>query len=432
MELLLKHGSDIYVQYEQHGNILGSYRQATVATLVSKAEAGYSSGFYLDNGLDQTVRERLLDHKEHREMQNEILNLLGLPARPGANKNHSSHSHKIDKKGSAPKFLLDVYQSLLDEQDAKKSKSEFELSGEDLHAIHESDVIMSFISRNAPKSALRHQKGHRFWFDVSQVPIGETIVAAELRVFRIHPDPAKARKQKYIIMLSQLVQRPEGEGLKKLVELPIDDSHEGWLLFNVTGPLTDWVTSSDSNLGLMLTVLHHHTGHDVKPEDAGLVTAHIKSTEKQPFMVAFFKSSPHSLQTTLPMSARGLATEERDEEQSNDLEADMLREAQNHQLHSRSRRDTRRKKKTADTSHMPPDTTHYKQIFTEPVVNQWPGTSCQMKSLYVSFTDLGWKPRTVPKPCCAPLRLSAISVLYYLDASSNVILKQYKNMVVKS
>lgn len=42
------------------------------------------------------------------------------------------------------------------------------------------------------------------------------------------------------------------------------------------------------------------------------------------------------------------------------------------------------------------------------------------------------KPRAVPKPCCAPLRLSAISVLYYLDASSNVILKQYKNMVVKS
>jgi bone morphogenetic protein 7 len=37
----------------------------------------------------------------------------------------------------------------------------------------------------------------------------------------------------------------------------------------------------------------------------------------------------------------------------------------------------------------------------------------------------------VPKPCCAPTKLSAISVLYYLD-DANVNLKKYKNMVVKS
>lgn len=37
----------------------------------------------------------------------------------------------------------------------------------------------------------------------------------------------------------------------------------------------------------------------------------------------------------------------------------------------------------------------------------------------------------IPKPCCAPTQLSAISVLYF-DESSNVILKKYQNMVVKS
>lgn len=40
-------------------------------------------------------------------------------------------------------------------------------------------------------------------------------------------------------------------------------------------------------------------------------------------------------------------------------------------------------------------------------------------------------PSKAPKPCCAPTKLSAISVLYFLD-DSNVILKKYKNMVVKS
>lgn len=40
-------------------------------------------------------------------------------------------------------------------------------------------------------------------------------------------------------------------------------------------------------------------------------------------------------------------------------------------------------------------------------------------------------PTEVPKPCCAPTKLTPISVLYFLD-DYNVILKKYKNMVVKS
>ncbi len=36
----------------------------------------------------------------------------------------------------------------------------------------------------------------------------------------------------------------------------------------------------------------------------------------------------------------------------------------------------------------------------------------------------------VPKPCCVPTKLGAISVLYYVD-ETNMNLKKYKNMVVK-
>uniref|UniRef100_G1TY76 TGF-beta family profile domain-containing protein n=1 Tax=Oryctolagus cuniculus TaxID=9986 RepID=G1TY76_RABIT len=99
--------------------------------------------------------------------------------------------------------------------------------------------------------------------------------------------------------------------------------------------------------------------------------------------------------------------------------------------------------------------------------------ACKKHELYVSFRDLGWQdwiiapegyaayycegecafplnsymnatnhaivqtlvhfinPDTVPKPCCAPTQLNAISVLYF-DDSSNVILKKYRNMVVRA
>lgn len=41
------------------------------------------------------------------------------------------------------------------------------------------------------------------------------------------------------------------------------------------------------------------------------------------------------------------------------------------------------------------------------------------------------KPLKYPKPCCAPTKLTPISVLYFLD-DTNVILKKYKKMMVKS
>ena len=40
-------------------------------------------------------------------------------------------------------------------------------------------------------------------------------------------------------------------------------------------------------------------------------------------------------------------------------------------------------------------------------------------------------PFMVPKPDCAPTKLTAISVLYF-DDNSNVILKKYRNMVVRA
>lgn len=41
------------------------------------------------------------------------------------------------------------------------------------------------------------------------------------------------------------------------------------------------------------------------------------------------------------------------------------------------------------------------------------------------------KPDEVPKACCAPTKLSPISVLFY-DDNNNVILKKHRNMVVKN
>jgi len=172
-------------------------------------------------------------------------------------------------------------------------------------------------------------------------------------------------------------------------------------------------------------------GHEIHPDEIGIVPAK-EDDSHQPFMAAFFKTSTTQSQPRL-----------------------------------RKREVTRRRKKK---SH--PDPYHSNPLLFNPATH-WTSHSCQMQNMFVSFKDLKWQdwiiapdgyqaffcsgecsfplnahmnatnhaivqtlaqvlnPDKVPKPCCAPTKLSAISVLYFLE-DSNVILKKYKNMVVKS
>lgn len=100
------------------------------------------SGLYIDNGVDQTLVQRVMTKQEKQDVEHEILNLLGLPNRPRPVANSKTLG------SSAPKFLLDVYKSLLDNPSSRSTRSEFNLSGRDLHAIDESDAIMTFASHS--------------------------------------------------------------------------------------------------------------------------------------------------------------------------------------------------------------------------------------------------------------------------------------------
>ncbi|NXR41677.1 DERR protein, partial [Zosterops hypoxanthus] len=106
---------------------------------------------------------------------------------------------------------------------------------------------------------------------------------------------------------------------------------------------------------------------------------------------------------------------------------------------------------------------------SSPVTPQHP--LCKPRRLYISFSDVGWEnwiiapqgylanycrgdcpfplaaelnstnhavlqtlvhsldPQGTPQPCCVPVRLSPISILYY-DNSDNVVLRHYEDMVV--
>merc|ERR1719394_1347757 len=121
-------------------------------------------------------------------MQEEILHLLGLHYRP--------HSRKrLPRTAAVPTFMKDIYQSLLSVEgdsgeiknlslhnlDSLMETSQFKIEDKDLKAINESDVIMSFVNYGHQEDL---EVTRRFWFDVSEVPLGDTILTTELRLYK--------------------------------------------------------------------------------------------------------------------------------------------------------------------------------------------------------------------------------------------------------
>ncbi|NXP38433.1 BMP6 protein, partial [Leiothrix lutea] len=268
-----------------------------------------------------------------------------------------------------------------------------------------------------------HQRHHKeFKFNLSQIPEGEAVTAAE---FRIYKDcvVGSFKNQTFLISIYQVLQEHQNSLLNSFVctqnEIWEHDG-EDTLPMGIPGC---------SNTPFSVCP----EGFSVNPREAGLV-GRDGPYDKQPFMVAFFKVSEVHLRTTRSATGR------------------------------RRQQSRNRSTQTQDVSRVS-SVTDYNSSDLK--------TACRKHELYVSFQDLGWQdwiiapkgyaanycdgecsfplnahmnatnhaivqtlvhlmnPDYVPKPCCAPTKLNAISVLYF-DDNSNVILKKYRNMVVRA
>ncbi|XP_076456461.1 bone morphogenetic protein 7-like isoform X2 [Babylonia areolata] len=384
--------------------------------------------FYVDNGLQQTVVLDQLPRREKRELQQEILTLLGLHHKPKPITDNAVES--------APKFMMDLYETL------KKGESEDVLDDEvifhspnitarldlDSEKVEGSDVIMSFVNHAARVPHLRHARDQTFFFEFSEVSPGELVNGAELRLY-------KGRSRKWThsaftvaLYRMQQGQDPEEKPLQLESVVRVRGDQTGWLKLNVTRAAEQWTLFPSSNLGLYLQVTNRK-GRAVKPGRVGIVGTR-GPADKQAFMVGFFRMS--------------------------------------NELHTRRTRSTRKRQLDEISYSDDPYSSYGRNTFP-----QFRRQSCRRHTLYVSFRDLGWEywiiapegysafycggecafplsahmnatnhaiiqtlvhlmdPFMAPKACCAPTKLSAMSVLYF-DHKSNVVLKRYRNMIVKA
>lgn len=404
--------------------------------------------------MDSGFLYRRLKNHEKREMQKEILSILGLPHRPRPLHGLSpAQQHQPGRLNSAPLFMLDLYNAMSGQEQAMdmkgwshrtphshqvKAKSLLSSplsSQQDSAFLNDADMVMSFVNlveydkELSPR--LRHHK--EFKFNLSQIPEGEAVTAAE---FRIYKDCVLGSFENQIFLISIYQVLTEHRNRETDVFLldtqTVWASEEGWLEFDITATSNLWVMNPRHNLGLQLSV-ETRDGQNVNTKAAGLV-GRDGPYDKQPFMVAFFKASEVHLRTARSATSK--------------------RKNQNRNRYSHSQ----------DVSKVS-SVTDYNSSDLK--------TACRKHELYVSFQDLGWQdwiiapkgysanycggecsfplnahmnatnhaivqtlvhlmnPEYVPKPCCAPTKLNAISVLYF-DDNSNVILKKYRNMVVRA
>lgn len=99
------------------------------------------SGIYVDNGLGQTIMDLEVSEDERLELEARLREFLGIPeGRPRAS---------ADPFGrAAPKFLMDVYRSLMEDEDGGRRKRNLglDLSREEQSAIDVSDLIVTLES----------------------------------------------------------------------------------------------------------------------------------------------------------------------------------------------------------------------------------------------------------------------------------------------
>ncbi|MBZ3885643.1 Bone morphogenetic protein 6 [Sciurus carolinensis] len=285
----------------------------------------------------------------------------------------------------------------------------------------------------------RHHK--EFKFNLSQIPEGEAVTAAE---FRIYKDcvVGSFKNQTFLISIYQVLQEHQhrDSDLFLLDTRVVWASEEGWLEFDITATSNLWLVTPQHNMGLQLSVVTRDGLH-INPRAAGLV-GRDGPYDKQPFMVAFFKVSEVHVRSIRSASGRRRQQSRNRSTSSQDVSRVSSASASQPMQHARHLLPGSLSTDAAERSSVASFCFTIEDWIIAPkgyAANYCDGECSFPLNAHMNATNHAivqtlvhlMNPEYVPKPCCAPTKLNAISVLYF-DDNSNVILKKYRNMVVRA
>ncbi|XP_022089149.1 univin-like [Acanthaster planci] len=347
-------------------------------------------------------------------MESKILSMLGLSERPRPRPN-----------ATAPQFMLDLYDKLQNRSNSEHTAGRCSFPD----PAFPGNIVRSVPNAGTKLKALA-KSDRRFrqilHFNLSFIPSSETITGAHLRlefldvVRKVRPSSTVHLKLYQITQAVDEMRSASVEGTRSsfrlLASLVIDVSQASPETIDMLPVVQEWRAGLNGNTGLY-------------------VAMDIQKTEGLPK-----RKANAILAKKLGKLRRRTATL-------------VVVSVDGEKCRNRFRRSADEEEGTARPVPHPND--------------------CQRRRLYVSFRDVGWQdwiiapmgyqsyycggdcpfpldsrlngtnhaiiqsmvnsnsPESAPKVCCAPTKLSAISMLYF-DNEDNVVLRQYEDMVVES
>ncbi|XP_054851930.1 bone morphogenetic protein 2 [Eublepharis macularius] len=339
------------------------------------------------------------------EFELRLLNMFGLKRRPTPSKN-----------AVIPPYMLELYHMHTSQ---KPSPMDYNLE----RATSRANTVRSFHHEETLEDLpeRRGRTSRRFFFNLTSIPSGEFITSAELQVFREHlEDALETNSSSYHRINIYEIIKPESDASKDPVTRLLDTrlvhhSASKWETFDVTPAIVRWIAHGQPNHGFVIEVVHLEN-------ESGTSKRHVRISR-----------SLHQDDASWSLFRPLLVT--------------FGHDGKGHSLHKREKRQAKHKQRKRLKS------------------------NCKRHPLYVDFNDVGWNDwivappgysafychgecpfpladhlnstnhaivqtlvnsvnSKIPKACCVPTELSAISMLY-LDENEKVVLKNYQDMVVE-
>lgn len=348
--------------------------------------------------------------------------------------------------------------------------------------IDESDKLVTIQDSNLGTS-LNQNQGYETGLNFS-VPEDDPskLNVATLRIYKRTCDAELARQsgnQTFTLMVIEST--PSNAGVFDLIEvskLELTAYDVGWLELDVTATVAEWMHNPASNNGLTLKIIDQH-GDAFPLQHAGIVGVEYES-HLAPFMVLYHKNDDFVLQqyeVVAQRSKRAAKREQKSVREDSDYDYnDDYNESEDDSSRRSSRRKTTRstipgkKKKNGKGNRRKGNRKCSKKNGS---CRKNPKKKlCSRDRLYLNFRELGWNHYIIapegyaafrcrgecdlplnpqlnatnhaivqalvasmnsklPKPCCAPVKLEQMTMVYH-DEDNRVILRKYKEMVVKS
>lgn len=269
----------------------------------------------------------------------------------------------------------------------------------------------------------------RYFFNLSSLPSNEAISSAELRLFRQQvqeeevPLGSWERALHRINIYEVMKPLPEGDLVTRLLDTRlVHHNVSRWESFDVSPAVIRWTTGGQPNHGLAVEVVHLHPKQTLQGK-------HVRISRSLPQgdrLEAGEWARLRPLLVTFSHDGRGQALLTRRTKRS---------PKHAHQRQRKNKKNCRRHPLYVDFSDVgwndwivaPPG---YQAFYCHgdcpfPLADHLNSTNHAIVQTLVNSVNA-----SIPKACCVPTELSAISMLY-LDEYDKVVLKNYQEMVVE-